>query len=75
MKKLFLRISVALVFMTALLVNVSINANKGTGDTTLFGIISSADACEEYRDGYSGGVCRTSGNCYRDAGSVDCKAD
>ena len=73
MKKVFVKVSVAAVFVAALLGNVSLKASKGAGDTSLFGLISVADArteCPEYK--YTGGKCYISGNCYPDAGNKEC---
>lgn len=48
MKKVFVKVAVATFFIGALLVNVSINANKTAADTNLFGFTSEANAkCEE----------------------------
>jgi len=57
MKKLFVKITVATVFMVALFVNVSINAKKEAENTGLFGFISNANADCEVKFGIEDGKC------------------
>jgi len=50
MKKILKFSVVAVCFVAAMLVNVSINANKGAGDTSLLGFFSKANAVCETHD-------------------------
>ena len=72
MKKV-LKISVVVVFMTALFANVSIDAYKSAKGINLFGIISEANAKNECNSGaYLNGKCSFSNLCHLNVFDQDC---
>ena len=71
MKK-FIKFLGIVVFMTALFVNVSISANKSTGDVFLSTLVLKVDACVEIPGALLFGRCSFTGRCYFDIDRHEC---